>query len=86
MWSKLLSLEFPVTEFLVESQVLRAFVSGEQFEAICRWKAGFGRPHQSCTNAATLLIRRNRQAFDKARAIAEKAANGSNNAMLVDRF
>jgi hypothetical protein len=40
MWSKLLSLEFPVTEFLVESQVHRAFVSGEQFEAICR--EGFG--------------------------------------------
>jgi hypothetical protein len=53
------------------------FAAGKQVSSACI---------QSCTNAVTLLIRRNRQAFDKAGAIAEKAANGSNNAMLMEHF
>ena len=48
--------------------------------------SGLAEWHRDAWTKATLLIRRNRQALDKARAIAEKAANGSNNAMLIDRF
>jgi hypothetical protein len=38
-------------------------------------EAEFGRPHQGRTSAPTLFIGRDHQAFDKACAIPEKAAN-----------